>query len=77
MRDFRRQIDLIPPGTPRETVIDTLVLVSRLLHQAPRGGAFKKNLPHLQLILFHHLQFLFPYCETCGTIRLFQFERRD
>ncbi|MCR9168319.1 MULTISPECIES: IS5 family transposase [Marivita] len=38
MRDLRRQIDLIPPGTFRETVLDTLVLVSRLLHQAPRGG---------------------------------------
>lgn len=38
MRDLRRQIDLIPPGTLRETVLDTLVLVSRLLHQAPRGG---------------------------------------
>jgi IS5 family transposase len=38
MRDLRRQIDLIPPGAFRETVLDTLVLVSRLLHQAPRGG---------------------------------------
>ncbi|PVA07501.1 IS5 family transposase [Thalassorhabdomicrobium marinisediminis] len=38
MRDLRRQIDLIPPGTFRETVLDTLILVSRLLHQAPRGG---------------------------------------
>lgn len=38
MRDLRRQIDLIPPGTFRETVLDTLVLVSRLLHQAPRGS---------------------------------------
>ncbi len=38
MRDLRRQIDLIPPGTLRETVLDTLVLVSRLLHQPHRGG---------------------------------------
>lgn len=38
MRDLRRQIDLIPPGTLRETVLDALVLVSRLLHQAARGG---------------------------------------
>lgn len=38
MRDLRRQIDLIPSGAFRETVLDTLVLVSRLLHQAPRGG---------------------------------------
>lgn len=36
--DLRRLIDLIPPGTLRETVLDTLALVSRLLHQAPRGG---------------------------------------
>ena len=38
MRDLRRQIDLIPPGTLRETVLDTLVLVSRLLHQPIKGG---------------------------------------
>jgi IS5 family transposase len=38
MRDLRRQIDLIPSGAFRETVLDTLVLVSRLLHQAPRGA---------------------------------------
>ena len=38
MRDLRRQIDLIPFGAFRETVLDTLVLVPRLLHQASRGG---------------------------------------
>ncbi len=38
MRDLRRQIDLIPPGALRETVLDTLVLVSRLLHQPIKGG---------------------------------------
>ncbi|WP_439118587.1 IS5 family transposase [Marivita sp.] len=38
MRDLRRQIDLLPPGAFRETVLGTLVLVSRLLHQAPRGS---------------------------------------
>jgi IS5 family transposase len=38
MRDLRRQIDLIPSGAFRETILDTLVLVSRLLHQAPRGS---------------------------------------
>lgn len=38
MRDLRRQVSLIPPGAFRETVLDTLVLVSRLLHQAPRGS---------------------------------------
>ena len=38
MRDLRRQVDLIPSGAFWETILDTLVLVSRLLHQAPRGG---------------------------------------
>lgn len=38
MRDLRRQIDLIPSGAFRETVLDTVMLVSRLQHQAPRGG---------------------------------------
>lgn len=38
MRDLRRQIDLIPNGAFRETVLDTLVLVSRLLNRAPIGG---------------------------------------
>lgn len=38
MRDLRRQIDLIPAGAFRETVLDTLVLVSRLLHQPKTGG---------------------------------------
>lgn len=38
MRDLLRQIDLIPPAPLRETILDTLVVVSRLLHQAPRGG---------------------------------------
>jgi len=38
MRDLRRQIDLIPAGVFRETVLDTLVLVSRLLHQPTKGS---------------------------------------
>lgn len=39
MRDLRRQLGLIPVGALRETVLDTLVLVSRLLHQpAKRSG---------------------------------------
>ncbi|MDP4991141.1 MAG: IS5 family transposase [Marivita lacus] len=38
MRDLRRQMDLIPSGAFRETVLDTLVLVSRLLHQPIKGG---------------------------------------
>ena len=38
MRDLCRQIDLIPAGAFPETAIDTLVLVSRLLHQPIKGG---------------------------------------
>lgn len=38
MRDLRRQLSLIPDGTLRQTVLDTLVLVSRLLHQPPKGS---------------------------------------
>lgn len=38
MRDVRRQLSLIPDGTLRQTVLDTLVLVSRLLHQPPKGS---------------------------------------
>ena len=38
MRDLRRQIDLIPAGAFRETVLATLVLVSHLLHQHQGGG---------------------------------------
>jgi len=38
MRDLRRQLNLIPVGTLRQTVLDTLVLVSRLLHQLPKGS---------------------------------------
>lgn len=38
MRDLRRQIDLIPACALRKTVLDTLVLVSRLLHQPKTGG---------------------------------------
>jgi len=36
-RDLRRQIDRIPPGAFRVKVLDTLVLVSRLLHQPATG----------------------------------------
>lgn len=38
MRDLRRQLSLIPTGALRETILDTLALVSRLLHQPPKGG---------------------------------------
>lgn len=37
MRDLRRQIDRIPSGAFRAKVLDTLVLVSRLLHQPATG----------------------------------------
>lgn len=39
LRDLRRQIDQIPKGVLRERVLDKLVLVSRLLHQTPKGRA--------------------------------------
>jgi IS5 family transposase len=35
LRDLRRQLDAIPEGPLRERVLDTLVLVGRLLHQGP------------------------------------------
>jgi IS5 family transposase len=38
MRDLRRQLALIPSGVLRETILDTLVLVSRLLHQPTKGS---------------------------------------
>jgi IS5 family transposase len=38
LRDLRRQLDEIPAGSLRERVLDKLVLVSRLLHQTPKGG---------------------------------------
>ena len=38
MRDLRRQLNLIPVGALRETVLDTLVLVSRLLNQPSKGS---------------------------------------
>lgn len=38
MRDLRRHLEDIPAGALRERVLDKLVLVSHLLHQAPKGG---------------------------------------
>lgn len=38
MRDLRRHLDDIPAGALRERVLDRLVLVSYLLHQAPKAG---------------------------------------
>jgi IS5 family transposase len=37
LRDIRRQLDAIPKGPYRERVLDTLVLVSRLLNQTPKS----------------------------------------
>ena len=37
LRDIRRQLEKIPGGAFRERALDTLVLVSRLLHQNPKG----------------------------------------
>ena len=38
LRDIRRQLEEIPGGPLRERVLDTLVLVGRLLHQGLRSG---------------------------------------
>ena len=38
LRDLRRQLSAIPAGPLRERVLDKLVLVSRLLHQEPKGA---------------------------------------
>jgi IS5 family transposase len=38
LRDLRRQLDEIPAGPLRERVLAKLVLVSRLLHQAPKDS---------------------------------------
>jgi IS5 family transposase len=37
LRDLRRQLDEIRAGSLRDRVLDTLVLVLRLLHQTPKG----------------------------------------
>ena len=37
LRDLRRQLDVIPEGPLRERVLDSLVLVGRLLHQEPKS----------------------------------------
>jgi IS5 family transposase len=38
MRDLRRHLDDIPEGSLRERIIAKLALVSRLLHQPPKGA---------------------------------------
>lgn len=48
MCDLRRQLGLIPVGALRETVLDTLVLVSRLLHQLQRAAV--KSMPCMNLM---------------------------
>ena len=37
MRDLRRHLDQIPEGALRQRILDTLALVSRLLHQGPKS----------------------------------------
>jgi IS5 family transposase len=52
LRDIRRQIDGIPAGEYRERVLDTLVLISRLLHQTPksRGKIYALHEPEVDCI---------------------------
>uniref|UniRef100_A4WPA8 Transposase InsH N-terminal domain-containing protein n=1 Tax=Cereibacter sphaeroides (strain ATCC 17025 / ATH 2.4.3) TaxID=349102 RepID=A4WPA8_CERS5 len=52
MRDIRRQLDEIPEGPLRERVLDKLVLVSRLLHQAPKdpGKIYSLHEPEVDCI---------------------------
>lgn len=37
MRDIRRQLDAVPGGAVRDTVLEMLARVSKLLHQAPKS----------------------------------------
>ncbi len=52
LRDLRRQLDAIPEGPLRERVLDTLVLVGRLLHQGPksRGKIYALHEPEVDCI---------------------------
>jgi len=52
LRDLRRQLDAIPEGPLRERVLDTLVLVGRLLHQGPksRGKIYALHEPDVDCI---------------------------
>jgi IS5 family transposase len=52
LRDLRRQLDAIPEGPLRERVLDTLVLVGRLLHQGPksRGKIYALHEPAVNCI---------------------------
>jgi IS5 family transposase len=49
LRDLRRQLSSIPRGPLRERVLDKLVLVSRLLHQTPKGGGKIYSLHELEV----------------------------
>ena len=52
MRDLRRHLDEIPDGALRTRVLDTLWLVSRLLHQGPksRGKIYALHEPEVDCI---------------------------
>ncbi|QBX36045.1 IS5 family transposase [Paracoccus liaowanqingii] len=52
LRDIRRQLDGIAEGSFRERVLDTLVLVGRLLHQTPksRGKIYALHEPEVDCI---------------------------
>ncbi|SCM68318.1 IS5 family transposase [Donghicola eburneus] len=52
LRDIRRQIDAISQGAFRERVLDTLVLVSQLLHQTPKskGKIYALHAPEVDCI---------------------------
>ena len=52
MRDLRRHLDEIPGGAVRQRVLDTLWLVSRLLHQEPksRGKIYALHEPEVDCI---------------------------
>ena len=52
LRDIRRQLGDVPQGPFRQRVLDTLVLVGRLLHQAPgsRGKIYALHEPEVDCI---------------------------
>lgn len=52
LRDLRRRLDAIPEGPLCERVLDTLVLVGRLLHQGPvsRGKIYALHEPEVDCI---------------------------
>lgn len=52
MRDIRRQLDAVPAGAVRDTVLEMLARVSKLLHQAPksRGKIYALHEPDVDCI---------------------------